>query len=59
MKKVFGFFTKKEEIQSEMKVQRQILIDNYLPLDQTKEIIYQKKRNLWERELTQNDFHIF
>ncbi|MBQ3307211.1 MAG: type VII secretion protein EssC [Bacilli bacterium] len=48
--------SKKEEIQSEMKVQRQILIDNYLPLDQTKEIIYQKKRNLWERELTQNDF---
>ena len=48
--------TKKEEIQSEMKVQRQILIDNYLPLDQTKEIIYQKKRNLWEREIVQSDF---
>jgi len=48
--------SKKEEIQSEMKVQRQILIDNYLPLDQTKEIIYQKKRNLWEREISQPDF---
>ncbi len=48
--------TKKEEIQGEMKIQRQILIDNYLPLDQTKEIIYQKKRNLWEREIAQADF---
>ena len=47
---------KKESIQAEMKVQRQILIDNYLPLDQTKEIIYQKKRNLWEREIGQDDF---
>ncbi len=48
--------TKKENIQAEMKMQRQILIDNYLPLDQTKEIIYQKKRNLWEREIGQVDF---
>lgn len=48
--------TKKEKIQAEMKIQRQILIDNYLPLDQTKEIIYQKKRNLWEREIGQDDF---
>ena len=48
--------SKREKIQSEMKVQRQILIDNYLPLDQTKEIIYQKKRNLWEREIGQDDF---
>ena len=47
---------KKANIQSEMKIQRQILIDNYLPLDQTKEIIYQKKRNLWEREIGQEDF---
>ena len=48
--------TKKEKIQAEMKIQRQILIDNYLPLDQTKEIVYQKKRNLWEREIGQDDF---
>lgn len=47
---------KREKIQTEMKIQRQILIDNYLPLAQTKEIIYQKKRNLWERELEQEDF---
>lgn len=48
--------SKKEKIQTEMKVQRQILIDNYLPLQQIKEIIYQKKRNLWEREIDQEDF---
>lgn len=48
--------SKKEKIQTEMKIQRQILIDNYLPLSQTKEIVYQRKRNLWERELEQADF---
>ena len=47
---------KKEKIQAEMKIQRQILIDNYLPLTDTKEIIYQRKRNLWEREINQEDF---
>ena len=46
----------KEKIQMAMKIQRQILIDNYLPLPQIKEIIYQKKRNLWEREIDQDDF---
>ena len=48
--------SKKEKIQTEMKIQRQILIDNYLPLQETKEIIYQRKRNLWEREIEQDDF---
>jgi S-DNA-T family DNA segregation ATPase FtsK/SpoIIIE len=47
---------KKEKLQNEMKVQRQIMIDNYLPLQQIKQIIYEKKRNLWERELEQDDF---
>ena len=47
---------KKTKLQSEMKIQRQIMIDNYLPLQQIKEIIYEKKRNLWERELEQDDF---
>lgn len=48
--------SKREHIQAEMKIQRQILIDNYLPLSSTKEIIFSKKRNLWERELEQEDF---
>lgn len=47
---------KRVEIQTEMKTQRQILIDNYLPLQETKEIIFSKKRNLWEREIDQSDF---
>ncbi len=48
--------SKRQKIQAEMKIQRQILIDNYLPLSATKEIIYNRKRNLWERELEQDDF---
>ncbi len=48
--------SKRAEIQTEIKTQREILIDNYLPLQETKEIIYSKKRNLWEREIDQADF---
>ena len=47
---------KRKLIDTEMKVQRQILIDNYVPLSVTKDIIYSKKRNLWEREIEQADF---
>ena len=56
-KKYSEYIKKKRiEIQTEMKTQRQILIDNYLPLQETKEIVFSKKRNLWEREIDQNDF---
>lgn len=48
--------SKRTEIQNAMKVQRQILVDNYLPIQETKEIIFGKKRNLWEREIDQPDF---
>ena len=47
---------KRKLIDTEMKVQRQILIDNYVPLSVTKDIIYSRKRNLWEREIEQADF---
>ena len=47
---------KHQEISSQMKIQQQILIDNYLPLDTVKTIIDNKKRNLWEREIKQEDF---
>ncbi len=47
---------KRAEIISEMNIQRQILIDNYLPLKDTEEIIFNKKRSLWEREIDQDDF---
>ena len=48
--------TKKQKIQTEMKIQRQILIDNNIPLSEVKDIVIQKKRNLWEREIEQPDF---
>lgn len=48
--------SKRQKINSEMQIQRQILIDNYLPINETKEIIMNKKRNLWEREIDQDDF---
>lgn len=48
--------SKKEKIQAEMTSQRQILIENYATLAATKEIAYTKKRNLWEREIDQEDF---
>ena len=47
---------KHQEITSQMNIQRQILIDNYLPLDVVRTIIDNKKRNLWEREIKQEDF---
>ena len=47
---------KRKLIDTEMKVQRQILIDNYVPLSVTKDIVYSKRRNLWEREIDQEDF---
>lgn len=56
-KKYMEYITsKRQKIQAEMKIQRQILIDNYLPLEETKDIIISKKRNLWEREIDQSDF---
>lgn len=47
---------KHQEILSQMKIQRQILVDNYLPLNVVENIIETKKRNLWEREIKQEDF---
>ena len=47
---------KRKLIDTEMKVQRQILIDNYVPLSVTKDVVYSKRRNLWEREIDQEDF---
>ncbi len=47
---------KKREIKKEIDKQRLILIDNYLPLPQLKDIIDNKRRNLWEREIKQDDF---
>ena len=47
---------KRGEISTQIQIQRQILVDNYLPLDSVKAIIDNRKRNLWEREIKQEDF---
>ncbi len=47
---------KHQEILADMKIQRQVLIDNYQPLNYTRAVIENKKRNLWEREIKQEDF---
>lgn len=47
---------KHQEIIQAMNVQRQILVENYQPIEYVKGIIESKKRNLWEREIKQEDF---
>ena len=47
---------KRQEIGTQIQIQRQILVDNYLPLESVKNIIDNRKRNLWEREIKQSDF---
>ena len=47
---------KKAQIASEMEKQRQALIDNNITLEECSNIILNRKRNLWEREMDQNDF---
>ena len=47
---------KSQEIGSQIQIQRQILVDNYLPLETVRSIIDNRKRNLWEREIKQEDF---
>lgn len=47
---------KKAQIASEMEKQRQALIDNNITLEECANIILNRKRNLWEREIDQSDF---
>ena len=47
---------KKQKIASEMEKQKQALIENNITLDECSKIILNRKRNLWEREIDQNDF---
>ena len=47
---------KRNTIHSEMEKQRQVLLENYITLEECANIILTRKRNLWERELDQNDF---
>ncbi len=48
--------TKREEIKNEMEKQKQALFENNITLDECAKVILGRKRNLWERELDQDDF---
>lgn len=47
---------KKSLINSEMEKQKQALLENNITLDECSKIILGRKRNLWEREIDQDDF---
>lgn len=47
---------KKEYVTNAIAKQRQILLDNNLPIDRCLEIIRKKDRNLWERKIEHDDF---
>ncbi len=47
---------KRNTIHNEMEKERQVLLENYLPLEECYNIIMNRKRSLWEREIDQNDF---
>ena len=48
--------TKKDYVTNTISKQRQILLDNNLPIDKCMEIITKRDRNLWERKLEHEDF---
>ena len=47
---------KNEEIEMLMKQERQVLDENNVSLEECQNIIVNRKRNLWEREIDQEDF---
>lgn len=47
---------KRQTIKNEMEKQKQALLENNITLDECAKIVLNRKRNLWEREVDQNDF---
>ena len=47
---------KRQTIKNEMEKQKQALLENNITLEECSKIILNRKRNLWERELDQDDF---
>ena len=47
---------KRQEIDVIMRKQKQILIDNYIPLEDVEKIILTQNRQLWERKVDHSDF---
>ena len=47
---------KKEELENEMKLQKEILIENLIPINQCIEIINEGKTRFWDKRVDQSDF---
>lgn len=47
---------KEKEISELVEKEKQIILENNISLEECQQIIYQKKRNLWERKISDNDF---
>ena len=57
IKKYYAYLDRKEkEIIQEKEKEKQVLIENNVSQEECQQIIYNRKRNLWERSLTQADF---
>ncbi len=54
----YGEYVEKKRIEIDviMKKQKQILIENYIPLEDCEKIILTKNRQLWERKVDHSDF---
>lgn len=47
---------KQQEINERKSLEQQIIVENSLPLEECQSIIYNRKRNLWERNIEDDDF---
>jgi len=47
---------KEKKIEEEREKEKQVLIENNVSLEECQQIIYNRRRNLWERDVTQSDF---
>ena len=47
---------KREEIFAEINFQKQVLIEDNLPVEKVRDIVLTRSRNLWERKLEHDDF---
>ena len=48
--------SKRDEIFKEINFQKQVMIEDNLPIDKVRDIILSRSRNLWERKLEHEDF---
>ena len=56
-KKYQGYIkTKHDEIFHEINYQKQVLIEDNLPIEKVRDVILNRSRNLWERKIDHEDF---